>query len=117
MDYRTKSLILSNYSWLENDIPIELTDKTIPEIAAENYENENVLLANLTKLDSLINNHPSIKVYDFKLQQLAIEKKFKKDKLKPNLNFNYNPLFDAKNLSSGFQNNYKWALVFGFPLL
>ena len=117
MDYRTKSLLLSNFLWLENDIPIELTDKTIPEIAAENYDNENALLANLTKLDSLINNHPSIKIYDFKLQQLSIEKKFKKDKLKPNLNFNYNPLFDAKNLSSGFQNNYKWGLVVMFPLL
>jgi outer membrane protein TolC len=117
MDYRTKSLLLSNFLWLENDIPIELTDKTIPEIAAENYDNENALLTNLTKLDSLINNHPSIKVYDFKLQQLSIEKKFKKDKLKPNLNFNYNPLFDEKNLSSGFQNNYKWGLVVLFPLL
>jgi len=117
MDYRTKSLLLSNFLWLENDVPIELTDKTIPEIAVENYGNENELLSNLTKLDSLINNHPSIKVYDFKLQQLAIERKFKKDKLKPNLNFNYNPLFDAKNLYTGFQNNYKWGLVVGFPIL
>lgn len=33
------------------------------------------------------------------------------------MNFNYNPLFDAKNLSSGFQNNYKWGLVVMFPLL
>ncbi len=40
MDYRTKSLLLSNYLWLENDVPIELTEKTIPETATINYEKE-----------------------------------------------------------------------------
>ncbi len=116
MDYRTKSLLLSNYLWLENDIPIELTDKTIPELSIENANNENKNYSNLSKIDSLINIHPSLKIYDYKLKQLGIEKKFKQDKLKPSLNVNYNPLFKADNLVGAYQNNYKWGVMAGFPI-
>lgn len=116
MEYRTKSLQVSNYLWLENDIPIELTDKTIPEMASDYLSNGNMLYNNYDIMDSLINIHPSLKVYDFKLKQLGIEKKFKQDKLKPNLNVNYNPLFNAGSLALGYQNNYKWGLTVGFPI-
>lgn len=116
MDYRTKSLLLSNYLWLENDIPIELTDKTIPELDMEYDKTKNVLNSNVYKMDSLINIHPSLKIYDFKLKQLGIEKKFKQDKLKPSLNVNYNPLFNSENLIMGYQNNYKWGITVGFPI-
>jgi outer membrane protein TolC len=57
-----------------------------------------------------------VKIYDYKLKQLSIEKKFKQDKLKPILNVNYNPLFNADNLSVGYQNNYKWGVTVGFPI-
>jgi outer membrane protein TolC len=117
MDYRTKSLLLSNYLWLENDVPIELTEKTIPETATINYEKENILLTNAFKMDSLINAHPNLKMYDFKLRQLTVEKKLKQDKLKPSLNVNYNPLFNAENINMGYQNNYKWGVTVGFPIL
>ena len=116
MEYRTKSLQVSNYLWLENDIPIELTDKTIPEMSSDYLSNGNMLYNNYDIMDSLINIHPSLKVYDFKLKQLGIEKKFKQDRLKPNLNVNYNPLFNAGSLALGYQNNYKWGLTVGFPI-
>lgn len=116
MDYRTKSLMLSGYLWLENNVPIELTDKTVPALPAENDYNENTLNSNLAKIDSLILVHPSLKVYDFKLLQLNVEKKLKQDKLKPSVNINYNPLFDTENLNAGYENNYKWGVTVGFPL-
>lgn len=116
MDYRTKSLLLSNFLWLENNIPIEITDKTIPEAATENYEKENILYTNVAKMDSLINIHPSLLIYDFKLKQLSIEKKFKQDRIKPILNLSYNPLFNADNLRMGYQNNYKWGVKVEFPI-
>jgi hypothetical protein len=47
----------------------------------------------------------------------AIEKKSKQDKLKPTINANFNPLFDANNLNVGYQNNYKWGLTMGFSIL
>jgi len=116
MDYKTKSLLLSNFLWLENNVPIELTEKTIPEIASSSYDKENQIYQNAARIDSLINVHPDVKIYDYKLKQLSIEKKFKQDKLKPILNVNYNPLFNADNLSVGYQNNYKWGVTVGFPI-
>jgi outer membrane protein TolC len=116
MEYKTKTLLLSNFLWLENEIPIELTDKTIPGIYIQNYENDKSMDLNIAKIDSLINFHPSLKVYEFKLKQLSIEKKSKQDKLKPSINLNYNPLFNANNLNVGYQNNYKWGVNVGFPI-
>lgn len=115
MDFRTKSLLVSNFLWIENNIPIELSKNTIP--SSDEIINENYLSANVVKIDSVINVHPNLKVYEFKLKQLAIEKKFKQDKLKPNLRVNYNPLFKADNLNLSYQNNYKWGVSLGFPIL
>ncbi|MCF8283524.1 MAG: TolC family protein [Sphingobacteriales bacterium] len=113
IDFRTKSLLLSNFLWLENDIPIELTNNTIPDVV---NISENNFYASVSSIDSMINNHPTLKIYDLKLKQLDIEKEFKKDKLKPNLNVNYNPLFNANNFNASFQNNYKWGVSLGFPI-
>lgn len=116
MEYKTKTLFLSGFLWLENDTPIELTENTIPDRSIEEIESGSISFTNYQLLDSLINNHPSLKIYDFKLKQLAIEKKFKSDKLKPILNINYNPIYNADNIILNFQNNYKWGLAVGFPI-
>ncbi len=52
-----------------------------------------------------------------KLSHLAVERKWKQEKLKPNLQLNYNPLLSTQNVAMGFQNNYKWGLAVGFPVL
>ncbi len=116
LDYRSKSLQLSNFLWMDNDIPIELADKTIPDAVNEFYEDENSTFLKVAKIDSLINVHPSLKIMDFKLKQLDVERRFKQDKLKPDLNFNYNPLFNAENSNLNYKNNYKWGISVGFPI-
>lgn len=113
VDFRTKSLLLSNFLWLENDIPVELKENTIPDLI---NLTESEFITSINSIDSMINNHPTLKIYDLKLKQLDIEKKFKQDKLKPNLNVNYNPLFNTNNFSTNFQNNYKWGVSLGFPI-
>ena len=115
MDYRTKSLLLSNFLWIENDTPIELSNNTIPEPVSATEEN--FFNLNVNTIDSFVTAHPSLRIYDYKLKQLKIEERFKKDKLKPKLNVNYNPLFSAENLDIVAQNNYKWGLSLAFPIL
>lgn len=116
LEYQTQSLMLSNYLWMENDIPLELSGKTIPESKSSDY----IAKYDTANYDSLfynqIKNHPTLKIYQYKLQQLEIDKKVKQDKLKPSLNFNYNPLFNPNNIDFGNFNNYKWGFSFGFPL-
>ncbi len=60
--------------------------------------------------------NPNLKYYDFKRQQLELDKRWKKEKLKPQLDFKYNPLYDAANIRPDFTNNFKWGLSAQFPL-
>jgi outer membrane protein TolC len=115
MEFRTKSLLLSTFLWIADDTPIELTNKTIPTDIVK--DDERYFNLNVAAIDSLIESHPSLMVYDFKIKQLKIEERFKKDKLKPKLNINYNPLFSADNLNLTYQNNYKWGMSVAFPIL
>jgi outer membrane protein TolC len=116
MEYQIKSLLLSNFLWLENETPIEITEKVTPAIGPENsnlflkVENQTLII------DSLIGAHPMVKIYDLKSQQLQIEKKYKQDKLKPVLDLVYNPLFKPANINNQFI-NYKWGVSFNVPIL
>lgn len=117
MDYRTKSLLLSNFLWLENDTPVELSENTVPDLNSINDDEFLVYYQRVESIDSLMNTHPSLKIYEFKLKQLKVEEQFKREKLKPYLKLNYNPLFAADRIDGGYQNNYKWGVSLGFPIL
>ena len=81
----------------------------------------------LSRSDELkINNslipesHPYLEVLRQKLLQLEVEKKLKRDKLKPKLNLQYNPLseaFGGNQITHFTINNYKWGMEFKMPLL
>lgn len=111
-------LKLSTYLWYENDQPLEITDSLMaPDLRQE---------ALIRKIDSLIggvntitDNHPFLKQYDFKLQALEVDRRLKLEKLKPKLNVNYNLInepinpipFDGLNMQ-----NAKWGLSFSYPI-
>ena len=114
LEYFSQSLMLSNFIWLENDIPLIISEKTIPDTAFVSTIDFNW---SIEKTDSLINMHPNLKMYEFKLSHLAIERKLKQEMLKPNVQFNYNPLLSTQNRNMGFQNDYKWGMAVGFPVL
>lgn len=109
------SLELSNFLWLENNVPFELQDNIIPE---ENLITniESTLKIN-TQLDVNLSNHPKIISLQSKVNILEIEKRLKGDLLKPRLDVNYN--FIAQN-PVAFQylnnSNYKYGLSFSYPL-
>lgn len=117
LEYQTQSLLLSNYLWMEKNIPLELSEKTIPESkSSANTTNYDVANNDESIFENQIKNHPVLKIYQYKLQQLEIEKKVKQDKLKPSLNLNYNPLFNPNNINFAPPLNNKWGLSFAFPL-
>ena len=117
LEYKTKSLMLSNFLWLENETPIEINENTVPDKNVLQQDEFTVFFQRVKNIDSIINTHPSLKIYEFKIKQLQVEEKFKKDKLKPFLRLNYNPLFEPSNFNVNFQDSYKWGLSFGFPIL
>jgi len=120
IDFKNAGLVLSNHLWQEGSIPLELPENAIPEDLAaiekisESRLNELLIFAQ--------ENHPEIQKIRFKLAQLDIERRFQQDRLKPQINLNYNLLsaynpmkFEANN--EYFANNYKIGFDFSFPIL
>lgn len=121
LDYQLKTLELSNFLWTENNTPLEITDRLTPP-RFDNILDKPVLL--LTEVDSsltfLESNHPEMLIYDYKLSDLAIEQRLKKEYLKPNINLNYNFLNEPVGegtVENFTTNNYKWGIDLKFPVL
>jgi outer membrane protein TolC len=71
------------------------------------------------QLDSLSEKHPALRQYRYKIEGLGVERRLKKEQLKPNLNFSYTPLSEPINNNpvSGLSlNNYTWGVEFSMPI-
>lgn len=114
-------LELSNFLWLENNVPLELQDTIIPEKEL-NDKIKTVLNTNGFVIDdTLLVNHPKIKALENKIQILEIERKLKVNSLLPKINLDYNYLsvpqsFTYSNFMYNKFNDYKLGLNFNFPL-
>lgn len=118
LDYIKASAKLSVYLWDENFIPLQLNTTTIPFKIA-NVEPIPLDLNIVTNLDSLVLNHPELRQYDFKIQQLEIDRRWKREQLKPEVNINYNPISEPINGNPFAEysiNNYTWGMSVSMPL-
>jgi len=125
LNYRNTSLTLSNHLWLENEVPIELTDAIIPpSLDAMNF-NPKLTLDSIAQItNSIAQYHPDIKQMQLKINQLDIERRLKLEYLKPKINVNYNLLSREQfafntdpQTGNPFNTNYKWGFDIAFPLL
>lgn len=118
LEFKNQSANLSVYLWLKGNIPLQIQDGSTPEIT--NSINAQAVEKSLYgQLDTLINQHPELLLYQFKMKKLDIEERWRKEQLKPDLNLKYNPIAEAVNdnpLSEYSINNYTWGLQFSFPL-
>lgn len=120
VDQQNAQLVVSNYFWGDNNMPLELEADVSPA-----GFNRTTQLINEETLESLTTyakqQHPELIKLDFKLKQLTIEERLQRDRLKPTLNINYNfltatPLgMDEMNMAL-LRNNYKFGAQFSFPL-
>ncbi len=105
-----------NAALLPDTIQPQLIDSSFIEaILKMPLEPLEILLAQVNK------SHPEIRQYDLKLQQLGIERKLKKEQLKPSLYLNYNLLspgfFNYTSPANAvFTNYYKLGMNFSMPL-
>lgn len=119
--FRNANLMLQNFQWgNENPLPVDTTQ--YPTGLAEPFQNLNLLTA---PVDELAASHPDLLKYDFKIQELEIERRLKREKLKPRLDVNYNllgngtdlrPAGNDGNMSNLFRENYKLGASLSFPL-
>jgi outer membrane protein TolC len=117
-DFLNVKALLNIYLWSDNFLPLELEDNTIPQLGIQKdflKEGFSLRFMNINTSDL-----PLILNSVYKLEQLKVEEKWKKEQLKPELNFSYNPLSQpvGNNPFMNFSpNNYKFGITAYLPLL
>ena len=107
-------LELSNYLWLENNVPLELKDDLIPEITLSKTIKEVLQINELNPID--LNNHPKIKALDAKIAMQKVDRKLKANALLPKLDLSYNYLSEPSYIDNYRFEDYKIGVNFSFPI-
>lgn len=107
-------LELSNYLWLENNIPLELNENLHPENLLSKTIKETLKINEFNEID--LNNHPKIKALDAKIAILNVERKLKANALLPKLDLSYNYLSEPSYIDNYRFEDYKIGLNFSLPL-
>ncbi|CAL2106153.1 Outer membrane protein TolC [Tenacibaculum sp. 190524A02b] len=117
LSYTKSKLELSNFLWLNNNLPLELKNSIIPDINTLTII-DTVLDSSISKaLNFNIEVHPKLKQLNLKKESLLIEKRLQLNKLLPKVDLQYNFLSaDYRNINSFNTSNYKGALQISFPL-
>lgn len=126
--YENSRRYLSNFLWYENELPLEVSDLLRPLI----YQNISLTALEIDLRETIRNldvNHPILRQYELKLQQLEVDRRLKKEQLKPQIDVEFNFLadgFDFVNrpkdaseinaLNAVFTENYKAGIKVGMPI-
>jgi outer membrane protein TolC len=82
-------LELSNFLWLDNNLPLELQDTIIPEKELNDKIKITLKTDGFVFDEAQLVNHPKIKALENKIQMLDIERKLKVNSLLPKINIDY----------------------------
>lgn len=105
---------LSNYLWLENNIPLELNDGLKPEDLLTKTIKETLQINELGTID--LDNHPKIQALDAKIAILKVDRKLKANALLPKLDLSYNYLSEPSYIDNYRFEDYKIGVNFSFPI-
>ncbi|MDD2675294.1 TolC family protein [Flavobacterium sp. Sr18] len=109
-------LELANFLWLENNIPLELSDELIPETQLELTIQESLKTNDLLNTDFSITNHPKINALQSKIDMLNVEQKLKANMLLPKIDVGYSYISEPSYIDNYQFKDYKIGLDFYFPL-
>ncbi|MFM8711742.1 MAG: TolC family protein [Sphingomonadales bacterium] len=122
LELRNNQLELSVFLWTPEANPYLLPDEVSPLLPGGELLLET---QPLPVLDSLLNvarkNHPELLLYNFKLQTLSIEKRYRFQQLLPQADLQYNFLQEGNRFTNTikgplFDNNFQYGLKMIIPL-
>lgn len=122
LNFQNAGLELSVYLWTAGAQPYELPSNIIPQEPLREISVMNQPVPVLNELlSAAVSNHPELRLYQYKLQALNIERKLKFQELLPVVNFRYNQLgrgYDVWKTATSpyFENNYRYGLSIAVPL-
>ncbi|WP_435181686.1 TolC family protein [Cellulophaga omnivescoria] len=115
--YIKSKLEVSNFLWLQNNVPLEITNAITPDTTTINSINTVLNSSLLNTTEELVENHPKLRELQIKKNILTIDKRYKTNNLLPKIDLQYNFLSsDYQNLDSFNSANYKTGLAISFPL-
>jgi outer membrane protein TolC len=110
--FQNATLLLQTFLWADGNQLVSIPVNVIPQLANTNPE---VGILNANDIDSL----PSIQLAAYKVDQIALDVKWKKEQLKPSINANYNLLNQPSGnleISQFSMQNYKFGVTAYVPL-
>ncbi len=117
LSFTQRRLELSNFLWIDDEVPLEITSEIIPE-EINPEELDEVLGTNLIMLENFdVQNHPLLRFIEVNIESLDIERRLAAERLKPVLDVQYNFLSETPNQFNSFTpNNYQAGISFSMPL-
>jgi len=112
-----RSLELSNFLWMNDNVPIELQPNVIPDTDIGGEIDTTLEILGRPLGDFTIENHPKLLSLGYKIDGLRVEKNLKANKLLPVIDLEYNFLTETPEFINSFETQeYKGGLRFLFPL-
>lgn len=110
-------LELSNFLWLENNLPVELQPSVVPDVDTEPIVDATFNIDQLRSTENTIMSHPKMVSLDYKLKGLEVDTKLKANKLLPRIDVEYNFLTETPEVARTFNTaEYKGGVNISFPL-
>lgn len=117
VNFMKATLELSNFLWLEDNVPVELQPNVIPDINTKLLVDQTLEISDLNLEDFNIELHPKVQSLNYKYKSLNIEKRLKLNNLLPKIVLEYNFLTETPEVVNAFNTiNYKSGFNVNFPL-
>ena len=111
------SLELSNYLWLENNIPVEIQENVTPDLNTYTQVDQVLRTSEFDIEAFVLEDHPKLQALDLKYRSQNIERRLKLNNLLPQIDLEYNFLSETPEFASAFNaSNYKSGVRVNFPL-
>lgn len=111
------TLGLSNFLWMDDNVPIELQSNVIPDTSLNEEIDTTLEIAGRPLDNFTIENHPKLLSLGFKVDGLRVDKNLKANKLLPKIDLEYNFLTQTPEFINSFNaQEYKGGVTFRLPL-
>lgn len=116
LNFQNQSAFLQVYLWAEGYVPLELDPRTIPSVDLDDPTRA-PSMEMLSEIEQLMATHPELVLYELKLDQLEIDRRWKREQLKPVANIKYNSLAEnSPEIQTPQLTNYTWGIELEMPL-
>ncbi len=106
---------LNVFLWDTDESPIFLSPGTIPMPIDQDL----IYAFDMGEYRTILAQHPELRLLDYDLDYLEVDRRWRAEQLKPIVKINYNFLSETFNQlehAPFFENNYKWGLTISSPL-